>query len=92
MQSTMPFCHLLQLVELFDLEIHLHTAKNMKLKEIYFVQNVVTGIYDTYWRAHKSSFRQIRQELTEKWQFEVATRNETRNPFWQPHVQTRVIS
>src|ERR1700683_744267 len=38
----------------------------------------------------KSSFRQIRQELTEKWQFEVATRNETRNPIWQHHVQTRV--
>ena len=27
---------------------------------------------------------------TEKWQFEVATRNETRNPIWQPHMQTRV--
>ena len=86
----MPFCHLLQLVELFDLEIHLYTAKNTKLKEIYFAQNVVTGIYNTCWRAQKSSFRQIRQELTEKWQFEVATRNETRNLIWQPHVQTRV--
>ena len=30
------------LVELFDLEIHLHTAKNMKLKQIYFAQKVVT--------------------------------------------------
>ena len=44
MQSSMPFCHLLQLVELFDLEIHLHTAKNTILKDIYFAQNVVTGI------------------------------------------------
>src|SRR5882762_4036214 len=43
MQSSMPFCYLLQLVELFDLEIHPHTAKNMKLKRIYFAQNVVTG-------------------------------------------------
>ena len=43
MQSSMPFCYLLQLVELFDLEIHPHTAKNMKLKQIYFAQNVVTG-------------------------------------------------
>ena len=33
----------------------------------------------------------MRQELTEKWQFEVATRNETRNPIWQRHVQRRVI-
>jgi hypothetical protein len=33
----------LQLVELFDLEIHPHTTKNMKLKQIYFAQNIVTG-------------------------------------------------
>ena len=43
MQSFMPSCGLLQLVELFDLEIHLQTAKNMKLKEAYIVQTVVTG-------------------------------------------------
>jgi len=43
MQSSMLFCYILQLVELFDLEIHPHTAKNMKLKQIYFAQNVVTG-------------------------------------------------
>jgi hypothetical protein len=59
------------------MEIHSHTAKNMKLKQIYFAQNVVTGHYDTYWRAYKSSFRKICQELTEKWQFEVATQNVT---------------
>ena len=43
MQSFMLSCGFLQLVELVDLEIHPQTAKNMKLKETYVVQIVVTG-------------------------------------------------
>ena len=43
MQSSMLFCYHLQLVELFGLGIHQHIAKNMKLKQVYFAQNVVTG-------------------------------------------------
>src|ERR1700735_2215669 len=59
MQSFMLSCGLLQLVELFDLEIHPQTAKNMKLKETYIEQIVVTGNYNTYSRVHHSIFRSI---------------------------------
>jgi len=82
---------ILQLLGLFDLENHILTTKNMKLKPIDIAVYYVTGAENTYIRVQNFYFKPIHAELMKKRQFESETRIECQKWVWQRHMQIIVI-
>ena len=82
---------ILQLLGLFDLENHILTTKNMKLKPIDIAVHYVTGAENTYIRVQIFNFKPIHAELMKKRQFESETQIECQKWVWQSHVQIIVI-
>ena len=57
---------ILQLLRLFDLENHILTTKNMKLKPIDIAVYYVTEAKNTYVRVQNFNFKSIHAELMKK--------------------------
>src|SRR6267154_6064599 len=72
---------------LFDLENHILTIKNMKLKPIDIAVYYVTGAENTYISVQIFNFKPIHAELMKKRQFESETQIECQKWVWQSHVQ-----